>query len=75
MKFENYQEYVNATKEHYSSKKLTINPDLMILPEDIFNKFNGIIEFGAGGKNLVNKPKAKCDGNCSCTTKCDQHKD
>ena len=73
MKFNSYAEYVEMSKKYFSEKNLTIKPELMILPEEIFNHFGGVIEFGAGGKELVNKPK--CGGKCNCEVKCESHKD
>ena len=73
MKFNSYEEYVEATKKHFEGKTLTIPADLMILPKSSFDRFGGVIEFGAGGKDLVNKPK--CNGDCNCTVKCPNHVD
>ena len=59
MKYNSYAEYVEDAKKYYSDRELTIAKDLMILPENLFNSFGGIIEFGPGSKDLVNK-KCKC---------------
>jgi len=74
MKFNNYQEYVEASKEHFKYSKLTVPVELMILSENIFNHFDGVIEFGAGAKQLLNQ-KSKCNGNCNCSVKCAEHLD
>ena len=62
MKFESYDEYVKATEEYYKNRELSIPAELMILPEDLFNIFNGVIEFGAGSMDLVNK-----ETGCTCS--------
>ena len=72
MKFESYDQYVEAAKIHFNGKLLGVPSELMILPKNLFDKFNGVIEFGPGSKHLLNK---KCDGNCKCETKCQNHVD
>lgn len=61
MKFETYEDYVKATKEHYSKKQLTIPVDFMVLSKEMFELFNGNITFGAS--------KSKCNGDCNCNCK------
>ena len=70
MKYNSYDEYVIAAKEYFSGREMKVATDLMILPENLFNNFGGIIEFGPGSKDLVNKPACKCD----CKEKCKDHK-
>jgi len=61
MKFNNYKEYVDATKEFYKDRDLTIDPALMVLTKDVFELFDGVIDFGAGSVDLVNqKDGCKC---------------
>jgi hypothetical protein len=71
MKYNSYAEYVTDAETYFSKKDLKVPVKSMILPEALFNNFNGIIEFGPGSKNMVNK----CDGNCKCEVKCENHKD
>ncbi len=71
MKYNSYEEYKTAALDYYSKKDIKINVELMILPEALFNTFDGIIEFGPGGSNLVNKPKHTCK--CDCKVKCANH--
>lgn len=59
MQYASYEEYVKDAKEYYSKKDIKISSDLLILPEKLFNNFGGVIEFGPGSKDLVNK-KCKC---------------
>lgn len=63
MTFDNYEEYVKATTEYYTKKGFK-NPSLMVLPEKDFEKFKGVIEFGAGSEELTN------DYGCNCKNKC-----
>jgi hypothetical protein len=69
MEFKSYEDYVGATLEYYTNKEFS-NPSIMVLSEKDFNKFNGIIEFGAGSLSLTNKyncgPKCQSKCNCSC---------
>jgi hypothetical protein len=61
MKFKTYEEYVGKTKEHFSkNRELKIPVDYMILSEDMFNLFNGDIQFGAN------------DSECECQSKCEK---
>lgn len=49
MKYQTYEEYVEAAKNYYSSKKdLKIPVEYMIFSKDMFELFNGNIQFGAG---------------------------
>lgn len=59
MKFNSYEEYVKATKEHYSKKEIKIPVDFMVLSKEMFELFNGQIDFGT----------SKCNGNCNCNCK------
>lgn len=68
MRYKNYDDYVKATMDFYEKREIKINKNLLILPENIFNKFNGIIEWGHGSTNLVNKCDCKedCGDKCKC---------
>jgi hypothetical protein len=47
MKFETYQDYVTAATEYFSQKKeLKVPVEYMIFSEEMFQLFNGNIEFG-----------------------------
>lgn len=63
MKYLSYEDYVKDTKEFYKDRKLSVPIEFMILSKEYFDIFNGVIEFGAGSKNLTNKPKCN---NCTC---------
>lgn len=62
MKYESYEQYVDACKSFYKGRELKIDSDLMILPEKLFNSYKGLIEFGPGSKLLVNSEICKCKG-------------
>lgn len=68
MKFKSYEDYVETVKAHFEGKKLTVPSELMILPKDIFDIFDGEINFGVADET----PKTPCDGNCYCNTKCEK---
>lgn len=64
MIYKSYEEYVEATLKHYKNKPVDAN--LMVISKKDFDKFNGVIEFGAGSKDLVNKYRG-CDcAECKC---------
>lgn len=62
MKFNSYEEYVEATKAHYGNKDIKVPVSFMILSEEMYNLFNGQIDFGTS-------KTSKCDGNCNCNCK------
>lgn len=60
MKFETYESYVEAAKKHFASKKdIKVPVEYLILSKELFDLFNGYIQFGVGGCDK------KCD-NCTC---------
>ena len=58
MKFDSYDDYVEATKKHYSGKDIKIPVEIMILSEKMFDLFKGNINFGVGCRE-------NCE-NCTC---------
>lgn len=59
MKFDTYEEYIEKAKEHYSKKDIKIPVEYMFLSEEMFNLFNGSIQFG------VSSCEQKCQ-DCTC---------
>ena len=51
MKFENYETYRDAATKHFGSlKDLKVPVEYMILTREMFDLFNGKIDFGPGYK-------------------------
>ena len=69
MKYNSYEDYVKDARTYFEGRELKVPVELMILPKNLFDSFCGIIEFGPGSKNLVNKCK------CNCSEKCANHKE
>ena len=68
-KYTSYKEYVEAAKEFYKNRKnLKVPIELMIITEEAFDTFDGVIEFGPGSANLVNQ-----ESGCKCTPTFDGH--
>ena len=65
MKFNNYLEYCEAAKKYFASKSdLKVPAEYMILSQEMFDLFNGRIDFGPGYE-----PNAcqKCEHACQQT--------
>lgn len=63
MKYNSYKEYVEDAKKFYKNRSgLKVPVERMILSEELFNLFDGVIEFGPGSKDYVNK-----ESGCTCT--------
>lgn len=61
MKYDTYEAYVAAATEYFSNKKdLKVPVEYMIFSKEIFELFNGNIQFGTGCCG---------DGNCGDCTK------
>lgn len=62
MKYNTYQDYIEAARKHFEDKKdLKVPVEYMLLSEEMFNLFNGTINFGPK-QNCCN-----CDGNDCCS--------
>lgn len=62
MKYDSYEQYYNSAVEFYKDKnEIKIPLEYMILTKELFDAFNGYIDFGPGS---VEK-KCKCT-NCDC---------
>ena len=69
MKFNTYSEYVSAAMSHFGSKtNLKVPPEYMILSEEMFNLFNGSINFGTGEEPTDSKGGCQ-NGRCKCGEK------
>jgi len=61
-KYDSYEEYVEAAKKYYEKRDgLKVNVDLMIMTKEVFDLFDGVVDFGPGSSDRVNRE----DG-CRC---------
>ena len=66
MKFSSYDDYVVKTKKFYETRDLKIPIDHLIVSREVFDFFDGVIEWGVGSRCLINS-----DQSCTCNEDCD----
>ena len=61
-KYSSYKEYVEDAKDFYLKREgLSVPVELMIVTEEAFNLFDGVIDFGPGSSDHVNR-----ENGCQC---------
>ena len=62
MKFKSYEQYIKHCNHYYQNRELSVPIEHLIVSEDSFNIFNGVINFGAGSEGeKENCPDCVCE--------------
>lgn len=67
MKYDSYEQYYNSAVEYYKDRnELKIPIEYMILTKELFDSFNGHIDFGPGLKSSAKDGQCEGDKDTSC---------